>query len=108
MIKPQQEHTDTFAINNNKIFVYIRMEIEKEIEYKSTIMEVGNIIKNQERVIEQLMFDMLNIKTDIEEVDEVAWVDRTKLNYFYILYLYYYYLLFIIYYLLYILESKKK
>ena len=37
----------------------------------------------------------------------VAWVDRTKLNYFYILYLYYYYyyllLLFII-----ILESKKK
>jgi hypothetical protein len=48
-----------------------------------------------------LMFDMLNIKIDIEEVDEVAWVDRTKLNYFYILYLYYYYyyLLFIIYYI---------
>ena len=83
------------------------METEKEIEYKSTIMEMRNIIKNQERVIEQLMFDMLNIKIDIEEVDEVAWVDRTKLNYFYILYLYYYYyyllLLFII-----ILESKKK
>ncbi len=31
-----------------------------------------NIIKNQERVIEQLMFDMLNIKIDIEEVDEVG------------------------------------
>ena len=52
------------------------------------------------------MFDMLNIKIDIEEVDEVAWVDRTKLNYFYILYLYYYYittiyyLFFILYYLL--------
>ena len=70
-------------------------------------MKMRNIIKNQERVIEQLMFDMLNIKIDIEEVDEVAWVDRTKLNYFYILYVYYYYyyllLLFII-----ILESKKK
>ena len=77
------------------------METEKEIEYKSTIREMRNIIKNQERVIEQLMFDMLNIKIDIEEVDEVAWVDRTKLNYFYILYLYYYYyyLLFIIYYI---------
>ncbi len=64
-------------------------------------MEMKNIIKNQERVIEQLMFDMLNIKIDIEEVDEVAWVDRTKLNYFYILYLYYYYyyLIFIIYYI---------
>ena len=73
-------------------------------------MEMKNIIKNQERVIEQLMFDMLNIKIDIEEVDEVAWVDRTKLNYFYILYLYYYYItIIIIYYLLFIiLESKKK
>ena len=50
----------------------MKLETEKEIEYKSTIMEMGNIIKNQERVIEQLMFDMLNIKTDIEEVDEVA------------------------------------
>ena len=38
-------------------------------------MEMRNIIKNQERVIEQLMFDMLNIKIDIEEVDEVAWVE---------------------------------
>ena len=54
------------------IYIYIRMETEKEIEYKSTIMEMRNIIKNQERVIEQLMFDMLNIKIDIEEVDEVA------------------------------------
>jgi hypothetical protein len=40
------------------------METEKEIEYKSTIMEMRNKIKNQERVIEQLMFDMLNIKID--------------------------------------------
>jgi len=48
----------------------MKLETEKEIEYKSTIMEMGNIIKNQERVIEQLMFDMLNIKIEIEEVDE--------------------------------------
>ena len=55
------------------------METEKEIEYKSTIMEMRNIIKNQERVIEQLMFDMLNIKIDIEEVDEVdKVVDKSK------------------------------
>ena len=45
---------------------------EKEMEYERTIMEMKNIIKNQERVIEQLMFDMLNIKIDIEEVDEAA------------------------------------
>ena len=55
------------------MFVYIRMrgtrppatnemklETEKEVDHKSTIMEMRNIIKNQERVIEQLMFDMLN------------------------------------------------
>ena len=55
------------------------MEIEKEIEYKSTIMEMGNIIKNQERVIEQLMFDMFNIKIDIEEEHEVdEAVDKSK------------------------------
>ena len=52
------------------------MGTEKEIEYKSTIMEMRSIIKDQERVIEQLMFDMLNIKIDIEEVDEV--VDKSK------------------------------
>ena len=57
----------------------MKLETEKEIEYKSTIMEMGNIIKNQERVIEQLMFDMLNIKIDIEEVDEVdEVVDKSK------------------------------
>ena len=50
------------------------METEKEIEYKSTIMEMRNIIKNQERVIEQLIFGMLNIKFDIEEEDEVEQV----------------------------------
>ena len=38
------------------------METEKEIEYKSTIMEMRNIIKNQERVIEQLMFDIFEYK----------------------------------------------
>ena len=54
----------------------MKLETEKEIEYKSTIMEMKNIIKNQERVIEQLMFDMLNIKIDIEEVDEVDEVDE--------------------------------
>ena len=55
------------------------METEKEIEYKSTIMEMRNIVKNQERVIKQLMFDMLNIKIDIEEVDEVdEVVDKSK------------------------------
>ena len=47
-------------------------ESKNEIEYKSTIMEMKNIMKNQERVIEQLIFDMLNIKIDIEEVDEVG------------------------------------
>jgi len=30
---------------NKKIFVYIRMETEKEIEYKSTIMEMRNFYK---------------------------------------------------------------
>ena len=58
------------------------METEKEIEYKSTIMEMRNIIQNQERVIEQLMFDMVNIKIDIEEVDEEAWVDSNEIKLF--------------------------
>ena len=57
----------------------MKLETEKEIEYKSTIMEMRNILKNQERVIEQLMFDMLNIKIDIEEEDEVdEAVDKSK------------------------------
>ena len=54
----------------------MKLETEKEVDHKSTIMEMRNIIKNQERVIEQLMFDMLNIKIDIEEVDEVDEVDE--------------------------------
>ena len=54
----------------------MKLETEKEIEYKSTNMEMKNIIKNQERVIEQLMFDMLNIKIDIEQVDEVDEVSK--------------------------------
>ena len=48
------------------------METEKEIEYKSTIMEMGNIIKNQERVIEELMLKFLDIKIENEEVGEVG------------------------------------
>ena len=42
-------------------------------------MEMRNIIKNQERVIEQLMFDMLNIKIDIEKVDQVHELARVTL-----------------------------
>jgi hypothetical protein len=29
-----------------------------------------------------LMFDMLNIKIDIEEIDEVAWVDSNEIKLF--------------------------
>ena len=35
------------------------METKKEIEYKSTIMEMRNINKNQERVIEEMILEML-------------------------------------------------
>ncbi len=63
------------------------METEKEIEYKSTIMEMKNIIKNQERVIEELMLKVLDIKIENEEVGEVGeviiWENKKKLNYFY-------------------------
>ena len=52
------------------------METEKEIEYKSTIMEMRNIIKNQERVIEQMMLKILNIKIENEEVGEVGEVSN--------------------------------
>jgi hypothetical protein len=48
------------------------METEKEIEYKSTIMEMRNIKKNQERVIEKMMLNILNIKIENEEVGEVG------------------------------------
>ena len=48
------------------------METEKEIEFKSTIMEMKNIIKNQERVIEELMLKVLDIKIENEEVGEVS------------------------------------
>ena len=69
--------------NGLKKNVYIRMEgtnemkleTEKEIEYKSTkstIMEMRNIIKNQERVIEEFMLNILNIKIENEEVGEVG------------------------------------
>jgi hypothetical protein len=52
----------------------MKLETEKEIEYKSTkstIMEMRNIIKNQERVIEEFMLNILNIKIENEEVAEV-------------------------------------
>jgi len=47
------------------------MGTEKEIEYKSTIMEIRNIIKNQEQVIEEMMLEILNIKFE-NEVGEVG------------------------------------
>jgi len=50
----------------------MKLETEKEIEYKSTIMEMKNIIKNQERVIEELMLKVLDIKIENEEVGEVS------------------------------------
>ena len=50
----------------------MKLETEKEIEYKSTIMEMKNIIKNQERVIEELMLKVLDIKIENEEVCEVS------------------------------------
>ena len=57
----------------------MKLETEKEIEYKSTIMEMRNIIKNQERVIEELMLKVLNIKIENEEVGEGGEVvDRSK------------------------------
>ena len=58
----------------------MKLETEKEIEYKSTIMEMRNIIKNQERVIEELMLKVLDIKIENEEVGEQI---ENKLNYFY-------------------------
>ena len=48
----------------------MKLETEKEIEYKSTIMEMRNIIKNQERVIEELMLKVLDIKIENEVVGE--------------------------------------
>ena len=50
----------------------MKLDTEKEIEYKSTIMEMKNIIKNQERVIEELMLKFLDIKIENEEVGEVG------------------------------------
>jgi hypothetical protein len=49
------------------------METEKEIEYKSTIMEMKNIIINQARVIQEMMLEFLNIKieNEVREVGEV-------------------------------------
>jgi hypothetical protein len=46
------------------------METEKKIEYKSTIMEMRNIIKNQERVIEEMILEQLYPEKKNEEVGE--------------------------------------
>ncbi len=58
----------------------MKLETEKEIEYKSTIMEMRNIIKNQERVIEELMLNILNLKIENEEVGAVGEVLKSKRN----------------------------
>jgi len=58
----------------------MKLETEKEIEYKSTIMEMRNIIKNQERVIEELMLNILNIKIANKEVGAVGEVLKSKRN----------------------------
>jgi hypothetical protein len=47
----------------------MKFETEKEIEYESTIMEMRNVIKNQERVIEELMLNILNIKIENEQIE---------------------------------------
>ena len=44
------------------------MDNEKEVEYKSIIDEMRNIIRKQEQVIEHLIFQSMNIK--VEEDDE--------------------------------------
>jgi len=49
------------------------MENEKEVEYKSIIDEMRNIIRNQEQVIEHLIFQSMNIK--VEEDDEDLEID---------------------------------
>jgi hypothetical protein len=53
---------------------------EKEIEYQSTIMEMRNSFKNQERVIEELMLKILNIKIENQEVAEVAEVAEVVID----------------------------
>jgi hypothetical protein len=51
----------------------MKLETEKEIEYKSTIMEMRNIINNQERVIEEMILEKSypKIKNEVGEVGEV-------------------------------------
>ena len=45
------------------------MENEKEVEYKSIIDEMRNIIRNQEQVIKHLIFQSMNIKVEEDDVD---------------------------------------
>ena len=56
----------------------MKLETEKEIEYKSTIMEMKNIVKKQERVIEELMLKVLDVKFENEEVGEVVNKSKSK------------------------------
>jgi hypothetical protein len=49
------------------------MDNDKEVEYKSIIDEMRNIIRNQEQVIEHLIFQSMNIK--VEEDDEDLEID---------------------------------
>ena len=45
------------------------MDNEKEVEYKSIIDEMRNIIRNQEQVIEHLIFQSMNIKVEEEDLE---------------------------------------
>ena len=47
------------AVSREKKIVCDSTETEKEIEHKSTIMEMRNIVINQERVIEELILEKL-------------------------------------------------
>ncbi len=47
------------AVSREEKIVCDSTETEKEIEHKSTIMEMRNIVINQERVIEELMLEKL-------------------------------------------------
>jgi hypothetical protein len=55
------------CVKNRSVVWESTMSTEKEIEYKSTIMEMRNIIKNQERVIEELMLKVLDIKLKMKK-----------------------------------------
>ena len=47
------------------------MDNEKEVEYKSIIDDMRNIIRNQEQVIEHLIFQSMNIKVEDEDDEDL-------------------------------------